>query len=267
MSTWTTCIKVKRTDGVTIGLTELDKDLQIGGVTYNSASGYSPSTYASSSSLSVNYADIEGILEFAGVSREQIRAGLYDFAEVELFVYDYEDDLIVKTIATGNWGESQLMDGSYKAEFRSLSQRMQQSVGNIYTAHCTAELGDKRCKVDVAPLIQSGTITSVASRLTIADSNRTEVNDYWKGGVITFLTGNNQYRSFEISASNSSGSITLFLPLSFPGQVGDTYIMKPGCDKSIDTCRVRYNNVVNFRGFPHVPGTMEILRIGKEGYV
>ncbi len=267
MTTWTTCVKIKRTDNVTIGLTELDRDLLIGGVNYVSAAGYSPSTYQSNSSMSVNYADLEGLLGFAGITREQLRAGLYDFAEIELFIYDYESNVIVKVLATGNWGESQLLDGSYKAEFRSLSQRMQQSVGKLYTAHCTAELGDEKCKVNIVPLLRTGTLTSVNSRLTLIDTSRTEADNYWRGGMITFLSGDNQYRSFEVSASNSSGVITLFLPLSFPGQVGDTYSIRPGCDKSLNTCKTLYNNVLNFRGFPHVPGTMEILRIGKEGYV
>ena len=70
MSTWTTCIKIKRTDNVTIGLTELDRDLVIGGVTYTSAAGYSPSSYSTNATMSVNYADLEGLLGFAGVTRE-----------------------------------------------------------------------------------------------------------------------------------------------------------------------------------------------------
>lgn len=267
MSTWTTCVKIKRTDNVTIGLTELDKNLTIGGVTYVSAAGYSPSTYSSNSTMSVNHADIEGLLGFAGVTREQIRAGLYDFASIELFIYDFEIESVVKTLAVGNWGESQLLDGSYKAEFRSLSQRMQQSVGKLYTAHCSADLGDEKCKIDLTPLVRTSALTAVNSRLTILDTARNEVDDYWRGGVITFISGDNEYRSFEISSSRSDGTLILFLPLAFPGQVGDQYIIKPGCDKMLDTCKTRYNNVVNFRGFPHVPGTMEILRIGKEGYV
>ena len=267
MSTWTTCVKIKRTDNVTIGLTELDRDIQIGGVTYVSATGYNPSTYSSNSSMSVNYADLEGLLGMTGVTREQIRAGLYDFSEITLFLYDYEQDVIVKTLATGNWGESQLMDGRYKAEFRSLSQRMQQSVGKLYTAHCSAEFGDTKCKYNFAPLIQTGSLTTVSSRLRIHDTARTEADNYWRGGVITFISGDNIYRSFEVSASYSSGEIVLFLPLSFPAQVSDQYTIRPGCDKMFETCRDKYNNVTNFRGFPHVPGTMEILRVGKEGYV
>lgn len=267
MSTWTTCIKIKRVDGETLGLTELDRSLNIAGVEYISAAGYSPSNFTTNSSMSVNHADVEGLLGYAGVSREEIRSGAYDFAEISLFIYDYELDRTVKLLAVGNWGETQLLDNGYKTEFRSLTQRMQQSVGNVYTSYCTAELGDARCKVNVTPLVRTGSVTGITSRLKIQDSTRTEVADYWKGGTVTFLTGNNKNRIFEVTSSLADGTLAFFLPLSFPAVIGDTYVIKPGCDKSLATCKDRYNNILNFRGFPHVPGIVEILRIGKEGYV
>lgn len=266
MSTWTTCIKIRKTDGSSIGLTDLDTDINIDGLNYITASGYNASTYSTNSSLSVNYADVEGLLGVAGITREQIRAGVFDFAEIELFIYDYEDKVLVKKLATGNWGESKLVDNRYMAEFRSLTQRMQQSVGKLYTPHCTADFGDSKCKVNKNSLTEIGSITLVNSRLNIVDTTRTEVDSYWKNGVITFTSGDNVGRKFEIVDSKADGTITLFLPLSFPAQIGDAYSIAPGCDKTFDTCRNTYSNGLNFRGFPHIPGTLEILRIGKEGY-
>ena len=35
---------------------------------------------------------------------------------------------------------------------------------------------------------------------------------------------------------------------------GDTFIVTAGCDKRFQTCHDRFNNVLNFRGFPHIPG-------------
>ena len=35
---------------------------------------------------------------------------------------------------------------------------------------------------------------------------------------------------------------------------GDAFIVTAGCDKLFATCRDRFANVVNFRGFPHIPG-------------
>lgn len=260
---WTTCLKITRTDGAMLGLTELDRPIVIDGVEYRSAAGYTPTTYSSGDGLAVDNADVEGLLDVAGVAREDIRAGLYDLAEIELFVWDWETSTRVKLLASGHWGECTLYQGRYVAEFRSLAQKLQQTVGRIYTAACDAELGDARCHVNVTALKVTGTITGQTSRLQVVDTARTEADGYWRGGLLKFTSGANSGRSYELRTSLASGHLTLLLPLAYDTVAGDTYTLAPGCDKSLDTCRDRYSNSVNFQGFPHVPGTMEILRFGK----
>jgi uncharacterized phage protein (TIGR02218 family) len=38
-----------------------------------------------------------------------------------------------------------------------------------------------------------------------------------------------------------------------------------GCDKSHETCRARFDNVLNFRGFPHMPGNDFVVRVPQQG--
>ena len=33
-----------------------------------------------------------------------------------------------------------------------------------------------------------------------------------------------------------------------------------GCDRQLSTCRDRFDNVANFRGFPHIPGNDFVLK-------
>lgn len=262
-TTWTTCLKITRADGVMLGLTELDRPLEIDGLTYLSASGYTPTAYASGDGLAVDNADVEGLLAVAGIEREDIRAGLYDLAKITLFVWDWQAGTQIKLIATGNWGECTLYRGRFVAEFRSLAQKLQQTVGRIYTAGCDAELGDARCRVNVPALTVSGTIDSQTSRMQVVDTARTEADGAWRGGLLTFTSGANAGRSYELRTSLATGHLTLLLPLAYNIAAGDTYTLAPGCDKSLETCRDVYANVANFRGFPHVPGTLEVLRFGK----
>ena len=49
--------------------------------------------------------------------------------------------------------------------------------------------------------------------------------------------------------------ISLWLPLPLPVTVGDAFVATVGCDKSFGMCRSRFGNGVNFRGFPHMPGS------------
>lgn len=262
-TTWTTCLKITRADGVMLGLTELDRPLEIDGLTYLSASGYTPSAYASGDGLAVDNADVEGLLAAAGIEREDIRAGLYDLAGITLFVWDWQAGTQIKLIATGNWGECTLYRGRFVAEFRSLAQKLQQTVGRIYTAGCDAELGDARCRVNLPALIVSGTLDSQTSRMQVVDAARVEADGAWRGGLLTFTGGANAGRSYEVRASLATGHLTLLLPLAYDIAAGDTYTLAPGCDKRLETCRDVYANVVNFRGFHHVPGTLEVLRFGK----
>jgi len=37
-------------------------------------------------------------------------------------------------------------------------------------------------------------------------------------------------------------------------QPGDTFTLTAGCDKRFETCRAKFANALNFRGFPHMPG-------------
>lgn len=82
---------------------------------------------------------------------------------------------------------------------------------------------------------------------------------YFSYGTLTWLTGANAHYKMEVRAS-SIGTITLALPMTYPIAIGDTYSVIAGCDKTAATCRTRFNNFVNFRGEPYIPGTDAILR-------
>jgi uncharacterized phage protein (TIGR02218 family) len=52
----------------------------------------------------------------------------------------------------------------------------------------------------------------------------------------------------------ASDGITLFLPMPFPIEVGDTLGLYAGCNKLISTCTAKFANWHNFRGEPYIPG-------------
>jgi uncharacterized phage protein (TIGR02218 family) len=58
-------------------------------------------------------------------------------------------------------------------------------------------------------------------------------------------------------------TITLFEPP--PGgiaQSGDRLMLYAGCDKRFETCQKRFDNALNFRGEPFVPGLDAMVRYG-----
>jgi uncharacterized phage protein (TIGR02218 family) len=42
---------------------------------------------------------------------------------------------------------------------------------------------------------------------------------------------------------------------------GKSYRLCLGCDKQFTTCKQKFDNVANFRGFPHVPGNDFMLSV------
>lgn len=84
-------------------------------------------------------------------------------------------------------------------------------------------------------------------------------NSYYVGYTIIFTEEN-------ISDStpdgklvfDAQGMIELWFPAPFKIQVGDEFKASEGCDKTFTTCKEKFNNYINFRGFPHIPGKDEI---------
>jgi uncharacterized phage protein (TIGR02218 family) len=48
--------------------------------------------------------------------------------------------------------------------------------------------------------------------------------------------------------------LTTFLPRCALFNAGDGVTLYPGCDKTIDTCKNKFNNNLNFQGEPHFAG-------------
>jgi len=144
-------------------------------------------------------------------------------------------------------------DNLFVAEVRSLSQAVQQQTGRIYTAQCDAVLGDGRCKVNLASFTETGTVTSVTNSFTFTDSSNTEDTDYFQYGLLTWTVGDNAGRSMEVKEFTTGGNFVLFQPMASAIQVGDQYSVYAGCNKQFDTCGNKFNNRVNYRGFPQIP--------------
>lgn len=259
VTTLATCWKMTRRDATVMGFTDHDRDIVFDGVTYEAATGFTPTAVESSAALNVDNLDMEGLLDAAAITEEDIMAGRYDFAEVEVFMVNYADSGQGRMILRTGWlGEVTLKGGRFVAELRGLSQHLAQRVGEIYSPACRASLGDARCGVNLAGFTVSGTVTAASGNSGFTDSAREEDTGYFSFGVVTFTSGANAGLSMEIKEFGN-GQFILALPLPDAIEAGDGYSAVAGCDKTIGTCIGRYNNAVNFRGEPHVPGIDRML--------
>jgi uncharacterized phage protein (TIGR02218 family) len=49
-------------------------------------------------------------------------------------------------------------------------------------------------------------------------------------------------------------TLTLWQRAPSAVEAGDGFTVTAGCDKTLATCKAKFDNVANFRGFPHMPG-------------
>ena len=83
---------------------------------------------------------------------------------------------------------------------------------------------------------------------------------YLDGGALTWITGNNAGVTVEMKTYDTDTStVHLWLAVYYAIQAGDTFYYYPGCDKRRDTCARKYNNIVNFRGEPDMPGVDQMI--------
>ena len=173
--TLATLVTITRRDGAVFGFTDHDQPLQYAGRSYLPGT-YTPSAIVSGSDISVDNMEITGLIDGAIITRPDLLAGMWRGARVVVDQVNYRDlSQGVRTLRTGFIGEVSLGEAAFRAELRGLAQLLQQSVGELSSAYCRADLGDSRCKVNVADLSVSGVVEAIdPDNCTISDSARTE---------------------------------------------------------------------------------------------
>ncbi len=155
-------------------------------------------------------------------------------------------------------------DGSFRAELRGLAQPLQQTVGAIYQAECRADLGDARCKVDLAfgaGWTQQAIVEAVTDSVTLVMSAAIAgfAVSYFEGGVAI-------WRPVPMPASRARcwpgtrGASAVALRAATLSAGGRRCAADSArCDKRKATCQAVFGNYLNFRGEPFIPGALAVL--------
>jgi uncharacterized phage protein (TIGR02218 family) len=279
--------KVTRTDGVIKGFTSADEDIVLGGVTYLAATGFTNTATSNKADLSVDNLEVTGFLDSEALTENDLRAGLYDYCDVQLSAVKWNDPGAGSVILRkGTLGIVKMVNGIFTAEVRGLSHKLTVQLGATLGPICRAVFGsglngidvDSQwlCMVDVTLYRQTGSVASVtnASQLNLtagllmvgsATPATAAPTGWFDDGIITFTSGNNNGLSFEIKSFRTDGVLIFYLPLTYSVAPGDTFTIEPGCNKTAGDCTNKFNNIVNFRGEPFIPGMNRFLDIPGSG--
>ncbi len=253
------CWKLTRSDGTVLGFTDHDEALTVGGTAYEPASGFSASEARETLGLAASAVDVEGALSSDLLREEDIGAGLYDGASVETLLVNWRSPEDFASIRKETIGKITVSDNRLVAELQGAFQVLDQPGGRAVRRSCDAELGDGRCGVALTGGFRGvGVVTAASGADAIDVSGLAGFEDDWfSGGVLTWTSGGNVGRKARVVTHfNGSGAVTLTLwpGVGFGPQAGDAFTVTAGCDKGFATCKAKFANEVNFRGFPHLPG-------------
>jgi uncharacterized phage protein (TIGR02218 family) len=265
------CWRITRRDGVVQGFTDHDEDVTVDGVTCRAGSGLTGSEATAQLGLAVTGSEISGALADDSLAEADLAAGRYDAAAIEIFLVDWSEPSQFVLTSKGTLGEVRREGRAFAAEIRGLADRLNQESGRRYTASCSADLGDSRCTVDLADpaFLGGGAVTTVKATSSFLASGLDAFADAWfSAGRLSWTSGANaglavEVKNHRVTADGVAFDLWQAMPEAIA--VSDSFAVTAGCDKRFDTCRDRFANAVNFRGFPQMPGNDFITRYAVSG--
>jgi uncharacterized phage protein (TIGR02218 family) len=269
---WALCVKIARRDGTVLAFTDHDEAVLHRGLSHQPCHSLSGSAAELAAVLgAVGNQELAGVLSDEAITEADLFGGLYDGAFVEAWVVPWLNPgrEIPWRLAAGTIGKvSQGLIG-FTAEVLTAGARLQQQpLLQTHSPGCRFRLGDARCGIDLGALTETGAVTGVAipdaqraaSRRIFADTSRGEADGTFEHGILTWTSGANAGAASEVkSFVQATGVFILWQAMLHPIAPGDAYEVTPGCDLSTQTCKDKFDNLVNFGGFPDVPGRDAII--------
>ena len=123
------CLRIVCTNGTTIRVTRYPRDLVMSnGHVYLTGSGFDFTGYQATNGFSPSSIDLEGILGFAGISRDKVASGVLDGARAYLFACDYLNPVEdYEPIVASFLGQATLTDVGYRFEEMALIDALEGS--------------------------------------------------------------------------------------------------------------------------------------------
>ncbi len=255
------CWRLVRMDGLAFGFTSHDGALAIDGLRFESAPGIAPSAVELTDGLAVDTLDVAGALSSGSITADDLLAGRYDGALAELFMVDWRAPEAGRhVLARGRLGTVEAgagADAGFVATLVGPISVMQDTAIESYSPECRAELGDRRCKVDLRGRMRIVEVAQSDNGRVLLAGASTPVGVFLEG-ILRVLDG--PFAGLERRVvANDGEALVLDTPLRL--SAGTRVRVTEGCDKRFATCHGRFGNDANFRGEPHVPGGDLLTRI------
>ncbi|WP_417667334.1 DUF2163 domain-containing protein [Roseibium sp.] len=259
------CWIVTRSDGLRLGFTDHDRPLWVDGTSCHPENGVTATSDVSGPGLATGGGEIGGALSSQSLTDDDLEAGLWDGAAVEVFLVNWREPAQRVLLRRAKIGEVSRKGEAFQAEVRGLAHLLEVRRGRVFSRSCDADLGDARCGVDLDDPSYRANATVVFAtgegEVMLAGLGSFQAG-WFTGGRFEVLSGERSGFRSEISGHRIDGSevvLTLWQSPPSPLEAGISVRVLVGCDKRFATCRTKFGNSLNFQGFPHMPGTDFVL--------
>ena len=265
------CWKMTRKDGVISGFTDHDRALTVDGALCKPNSGFTAKEVETALGLTIGNSEIEGALDDAEITAADLSAGLYDGAAVSQYLVNWQTPTEFALLRTAYIARLEQADGVWRAELEGDAADFTVRRGRLYRKGCDAQLGDAKCAVNLnlSAYLGVGVVTLIRSPTEFEVSGISGFDSGWfTDGVLQWSSGLESGGIARVSTHAKTGSqvaVALRDEPRFPVLSGVTFSVRAGCDKTFGTCKTKFANSLNFRGFPHMPGNDQAYAYARDG--
>ncbi|MEM9318324.1 MAG: DUF2163 domain-containing protein [Pseudomonadota bacterium] len=254
------CWKLTRSDGEVYGFTDHDVDIFFDDVAFKANSGLTAAALSHTTGLSVDNSEALGALSDVSLSEEDIAAGRFDGAMIEAWHVCWSEPSVRSLVFRGSQGEISWTGHAFSAELRGLAEALNQPTGRVYHRSCPCPFGGSTCGLDLTqPAYRAETVVALVedARLFRFKGLESYQPRWFEKGTLTVLTGPGEGLMGVIKNDRNEGDlrlVELWSPLGLDIAEGAGIALTAGCDRTMQSCRLKFDNLVNFRGFPDIPG-------------
>ena len=195
---------------------------------------------------------------------EAFRVGLFDGASFRLDFAFFKDGwssapAVLDKQFVGTLDVEEITGSYVKASVKSPMNRLSENFPrNTYQASCHHSLYCDGCNVNKNSYSEFLKTVGANSTKTKIYCSLNQPSGYYTNGIIQFTSGNNITEKRGIKEHNGS-ELILSMPLLFTPAENDTFTISAGCNKSIDMCSSKFDNLANFGGTPFVPASDSVV--------
>lgn len=261
------CWRLERRDGAVFGFTDHDRDVTFDGIVYEAGAGLTASDLNESLGLSVDNLEVTSAVTSDHLQERDLVGGKYDDAQVEIYRVNWQDVAQRILMRSGSLGEVKRSGSVFSGEIRGLAHYLQQPSGRLFQHTCDADVGDARCQVNLntIALKGNGVVDDVLSDKKFSTTGLTSFGAGWfDRGLVVFTAGAATGQAMEVKRHYVKDGVVwidLWQDVAGPLEGGQTFTVTAGCDKRRETCHAKFSNIVNFRGFPDMPGPDFVMQI------